>query len=286
MLKKLTTYSFALLGILVFFNSCKKEYESIESIDDAKIQAYIKQNSLSMTKDATGFYYQVVSNGTGAPLLNKDSVFYNLTMKSLEGVVYYNTTAFSNEGNYLGYLYPSSYRLALEGKNRGSKVRVILPSYLAYGRSGNTAIPPNEVIVTEIETYEAPRQIDVDDTRIINFLASKGLTATKDPSRVYYQIIEMGTGQTVDLNSTVTTKYTGRLLTGGVFDQTTGDQTYALTMSVGNFIKGWEILLGKKKGSKIRVFIPSDLAYGTAADATIPANSVLDFDIEIVDVTN
>jgi len=286
MLKKLTKYSFALLGILVLLNSCKKDYESIESIDDAKIQAYIKKNNLTMTKDPSGFYYQVLTAGTGAPLANKDSIFYTLSIKSLDGTSYYNTPAYGNEGTYVGYSFPSSYRVALLGVNRGSTVRVILPSYLAYGKNGNSNVPSNEVIVSDLTTYAETKQWEIDDKKIIAFLAAKNLTAVKNPNRVYYKVNQLGTGETVDLASTVTIKYTGRLLNGTVFDQTTGDQTFATTIVGGGLIKGWEALLGMQKGAKVRIFIPSDLGYGTTGNTGIPANSILDFDIEIVDVTN
>jgi FKBP-type peptidyl-prolyl cis-trans isomerase FkpA len=282
-MRKITTYTLALLGILILFNSCKKEYESIESIDDAKIQAYIKKNNLSMTKDPSGYYYQVVAQGTGAPMLNKDSVFYNLSISSLEGTNYYTTATYNNEGTYLGYISPASYRTALEGAPRGSKVRVILPSYLAYGKNGNTTVPSNEVIISDITTNILPKQWQIDDKRITDFLTAKGITATKSPLRVYYKVNTLGTGETVDISSTITVKYTGRTLNGTVFD-TSADNT--LISPLASLIKGWEVLLGMQKGAKVRIFIPSDLAYGLSAQTNIPASSVLDFDIELVDVTN
>ncbi|TCC93211.1 hypothetical protein EZ428_00085 [Pedobacter frigiditerrae] len=282
-MRKLTTYTLALLGILVLFNSCKKEYETIESIDDAKIQAYIKKNNLTMTKDPSGFYYQLVTQGTGASLLNKDSVFYNLSISSLGGANYYTTAAYNNEGTYLGYISPSSYRTALEGANRGAKVRVILPSYLAYGKNGNATVPSNEVIISDITTEVLPTQWQIDDKRIVDFLAAKGLTATKSPLRVYYIVKTPGTGTSVDISSTITVKYTGRTLNGTVFD-TSGDAT--ISSPLVSLIKGWEVLLGMQKGAKVRIFVPSNLGYGLDAQTSIPGSSVLDFDIELVDVTN
>jgi FKBP-type peptidyl-prolyl cis-trans isomerase FkpA len=284
MRKKITLYSIALLGMLVLFNSCKKEYESIESIDDAKIQAYIKQNNLTMTKDPSGFYFQVLSNGTGIPLLNKDSVFYKLAIKSLDGTGYYTTATYANEGTYLGYAYPSPYRIALAGTNRGAKVRIILPSYLAYGKNGNTSVPSNEVIVSELSTYTETAQWQIDDKTITNFLTAKGITATKGANRVYYKTTTAGTGNTIDIGSTITVKYTGRLLDGTVFD-TSGDATLTYP-ATGGVISGWDVLFGMQAGAKVRIFVPSDLAYGTAGTSGIAPNSVLDFDIEVITVTN
>ncbi|RZK58136.1 MAG: hypothetical protein EOO87_01040 [Pedobacter sp.] len=285
MRKKISLYGVALLGMLVLFNSCKKEYESIESIDEAKIQAYIKANNLTMTKDPAGFYYQVLTPGSGAPMLNRDSVFYNLAIKSLSGVSYYTTAAYSNEGTYLGYISPASYRTALENVARGSKVRVILPSYLAYGKNGTGNVPSNEVIMAELSTFTQAKQWELDDKYITDFLTSKSLTATKLPSRVYRIVSQVGSGETVDIGSTITVKYAGRLLNGTVFDQSVGEAT--LVSPISSLIKGWEAgLLGMQKGAKVRLFIPSDLGYGLSAQTSIPASSSLDFDIELVDVTN
>lgn len=285
MRKKLTIYFLALFGLVILLNSCKKEYETIESIDDAKIQAYLKKNNLNMTKDPSGFYYQVLSNGTGVPFVNKDSIFYTLNVSNLEGVNYYNTSTYSNEGTYFGYLNPSSYRTALAGTNRGAKVRVILPSYLAYGRNGSGNVPPNEIIISELTTKSEKSQIEIDDKIIVAFLAANNITATKAPSRVYYKINTLGQGNTIGLSSSVTVKYTGRLLNGTVFDQTTGDNT--LTYAVDQVIRGWDVLLGMSAGTKVRIFVPSDLAYGPSGSGTaVPPSAILDFDIEIVSVTN
>lgn len=293
-MRKLTTYTLALLGILVLFNSCKKEYESIQSIDDAKIQAYINANNLKgkMIPDpnGSGFYYQVVSQGTGAPMLNKDSVFYNLSISSLNGTNYYTTAQFSNEGTYLGYISPSSYRIALDGAPRGSKVRVILPSYLAFGKNGTAAVPSNEVIISELTTDVLTTQTEIDDKRIADFLASKGIIATRHSSGVYYQVITAGTGtDVIDEHSSLVVKYAGRLFSG-----TTFDSSDAYTTTLQSVIQGWgKVLPLFKSGAKIRIFIPSGLAYGTTGSTNsatgvvvIPPSACLDFDITITSVTN
>jgi FKBP-type peptidyl-prolyl cis-trans isomerase FkpA len=272
-----------LLTILVVFNSCKKEYETIENIDEAKIQAYIKQNSIPAIKDPSGYYYQVLDQGTGGELLNKDSVFYNLAVKSLTGTSYYTPLEYSNEGNYLGYLKPDAYRTAMLAVKRGGKVRVIVPSYLAYGKNGLGVIPPNEVLVTEITVYPETKQWEIDDKVIKQFIAAKGLTMTKHSSRVYLNISTAGSGEVVKANSLLKVKYKGRLLTGTVFDE----NSTGIDDVLSGFVQGWRKgLLGLTKGTKLRMIIPSDLAYGPAGTTGIPPNAPLDFDIELVEVTN
>ncbi len=283
--KNITKHTFALIGILMLFNSCAKEYESIESIDDAKIQAYIQQNNIPAIKDPSGVYYQVLEQGTGGPLLNKDSVFYTSTVKSLTGTPYYSPTKYTSESNYLGYVNPAAYRTALYSINRGGKVRLIVPSYLAFGKNGDGSIPPNEVIVSEISVFPQTAQWQVDDQFISAFITEKALTGfTKHPSRVYISTSVLGTGLAINRFSTITVKYQGRLLNGTVFDEST---TVDLVRPLSDLIKGWgKALLGVTKGSKVRLLIPSDLGYGKSATGSIPANSILDFDIEVVDVTD
>lgn len=279
--KKNIKYLFVVLITLVVFNSCKKEYESIETIDEAKIQVYIKQNNIPAIKDPSGYYYQVLDQGTAGVMLNKDSVFYNLSVKSLAGTAYYTPLQFSNEGDYLGYLKPESYRNALYAINRGGKVRVIVPSYLAYGKNGFGAIPSNEVLVTEISVYKETKQWQIDDRLINEFIVAKGLSVAKQPSRVYLNISSVGTGAVIAANSTITVKFKGRLLTGTVFDETIGDATFVSALS--SLIPGWRLsLVGLTVGTKLRMLVPSDLGYREAGNTKIPPNSPLDFEIELL----
>lgn len=292
MLKKYTLYYFALLGIMVLFNSCEKEYESIESVDDAKIQAYLKQNNLTMTKDPTGFYYQVLEPGTGNVVLNKDSIFFTLNGQSLSGISYFATSKYTTEATYLGYVSPDSYRLALQGIKRGGKVRVILPSHLAYGKNGTAAVPSNEIISSVISVYPEASQIAIDDRFIREFVAEKAIpNVVKSLSRVYYQVLTPGTGTVVNATSTITAKYTGRFLNGSIFDQSGTDAV--LLGQLNRLVKGYGVLVGMQKGAKVRIFIPSDLGYGVSGSIdnstgtyVIPPNAILDFDIELTDVTN
>lgn len=281
-IKNTSKYIYLLVGAILFLSSCEKEYESIESIDDAKIQAYLQKNSIDAVKDPSGFYYQILNPGTGDALLEKDSVFYTSEVKSLTGTVYYTPAQFTNDATYLGYINPAPYRIGMLAVKRGGKVRVILPSHLAFGKNGKDNIPSNEVIVAEISILPEKTQIENDDKKIQAFIAAKGLTGfTKHPSRVYQSISEVGTGTTINQFSTIKVTFKGRLLTGSQFDGLT-DYSSALS----DLIPGWrKVLVGVKKGTKMRILIPSDLAYmGRTDNPAIPPNSVLDFDIEIVDV--
>jgi FKBP-type peptidyl-prolyl cis-trans isomerase len=80
--------------------------------------------------------------------------------------------------------------------------------------------------------------------------------------------------------------YTGKLADGTVFDSTEnhGGKPFQFTLGQGRVIKGWDQgILGMTLGEKRKLVIPPDLAYGAAGSPpTIPANSTLTFDVELV----
>jgi len=308
MLKRISSYAFVLMG-LILLNSCKKEYESIQSIDDRKLEDYFAKNSIAALKDpkGTGFYYQIITPGTGELFLNTDSVLYTISMKSLfNGTTYFTTPTSGNFGNKVGYT--SQLQIAAPNANYvngvftsfppistairalrpGGSAKLYLPSYLAFGKNGEAAInvPSNDVIEISITTFAEKSQAALDEQRIQTFLASKGITnALRDVTGVYYVVTQVGTGtEPIDLSSSVTFNYTGRLLNGTVFETNTAG-TFVNTLATS--IPGWQILTRYKKGTKIRLIIPSTRAYGNSVKSdVIWANTPLDFDVEIVEVAN
>jgi len=298
MLKKLSGYTLALVGLTVLFSSCKKDYESIQSVDAKKITDYIAKNNLtSMVEDPnkTGYYYQILTPGTGDTFKNPDSVLYNGEVKGLEnGNVYLTTNANGNLGTYVGYTntlngaaIPAIRDVILHLKPGGT-ARIILPSYLAFGKNGNDAsnIPSNENIDLYITTYPETVQSVRDENVISAFIKKSGLTMVREDSGVYYAIAAVGTGtEVISSTSSITVKYTGRYLDGSVFDSST-DGTFVSVL--GDLIQGWgKVLPGRLiAGGKVRMIIPSALAYGTAGSGSVPGNACLDFDVEIINVTN
>jgi len=146
-------------------------------------------------------------------------------------------------------------------------------------------ILPLLLILGSCKKFDAEEQANVDDSTILKFISDKGIVAQKHTSGVYYQILGTGAGNLAyTSNTTVSTKYTGRLLNGTVFDGTTSQP---ISFKLGQVIAGWQVGIPLiQKGGKIRLLIPSALAYGPDGQGPIPANAVLDFDIELIDVTN
>ena len=298
MLKKVSSFTFVLLGLFILVSSCKKDYESVQSMDDNKIAEYLSKNNINAIKDpsGTGFYYQVTSPGTGEIYKNSDSVRYSVVVKSLlNGTVYYSTPEYVNLGTFVGYtnallgLNVKGMLSAITQLKPGGTARIVVPSYLAYGKNGYDVlkVPSNEILDIIVTTY-AESQAVLDDNHIKAFLTASKLTATKDASGVYYVVTEQGTGtEPISANTILTFTYTGRMLEGNVFE--TGTDAVS---SLAGLISGWNILSKFKQGAKVRLIIPSVLAYGAggtrdnAGNVVIPSHACLDFDIEITKVEN
>lgn len=112
---------------------------------------------------------------------------------------------------------------------------------------------------------------------------------------VYMKILEPGTGTTPLFTDSVSVYYRGKLINGTVFDQNyTGDLDeqihvpthFALqasqTSGGDGLIVGWiTALQHMKEGQRVELYIPADLAYGESSQSSIPANSVLIFDLKL-----
>jgi FKBP-type peptidyl-prolyl cis-trans isomerase FkpA len=120
-----------------------------------------------------------------------------------------------------------------------------------------------------------------DMEKIEDYLTENNLIAEQTASGVYYIITKEGAGGHPNLLSNVTVKYKGYLLNGEVFDETTGSDT--ATFPLQGVIEGWQIAIPLlQRGGKGTFFIPSHLGYGSQSVPGIPRNSVLVFDVELI----
>ncbi len=96
----------------------------------------------------------------------------------------------------------------------------------------------------------------------------------------------VGAGTTVKSGDTVKIHYTGTLEDGTVFDSSvTRNEPFETQIGVGMLIQGWDQgIPGMKVGGKRHLIIPADLGYGSRAVGSIPANSTLIFDVELLDI--
>lgn len=105
------------------------------------------------------------------------------------------------------------------------------------------------------------------------------------PSGLQYQVLQQGNGEKPKATDKVKCHYHGTLINGTVFDSSVERDTPAV-FGVNQVIPGWvEALQLMPVGSKWRLFIPSNLAYGeNGAGEMIEPNSTLIFDVELLDI--
>jgi FKBP-type peptidyl-prolyl cis-trans isomerase len=121
--------------------------------DDKAIQDYLAKNNIKAEKSETGLYYQIMDPGTGPALNAGDSVSMHYTGTLLDG----NKFDSSRDRNQLfsiaagtGSVVPGFDEGVMKLK-QGGKARLFIPSGLGYGAQGGGPIPPNSVLIFDIE---------------------------------------------------------------------------------------------------------------------------------------
>ncbi len=149
-----------ILGLLLIvgvFSSCKKdEYDAEDQLrkDDALIVDFITKNSIVAIKHSSGFYYQIITPGSGNfTFTSTTSVSVNYEGRLLNGNVFDKSTATStfNLGNLI-----QGWQLGIPLIQKGGRIRLIIPSTLAYKNSSPGAgIPQNAVLDFTIDLINA-----------------------------------------------------------------------------------------------------------------------------------
>ncbi|GAB1488528.1 FKBP-type peptidyl-prolyl cis-trans isomerase [Opitutaceae bacterium] len=105
------------------------------------------------------------------------------------------------------------------------------------------------------------------------------------PSGLAYEVVTPGTGDFPKPTDTVRVHYTGMLVDGTVFDSSIPRGEPLTTSLFEGVIDGWKEGMQKvNKGGKIKLYVPSSLAYGAQGRGIIPPFSTLIFEIELLDI--
>lgn len=125
-------------------------------------------------------------------------------------------------------------------------------------------------------------QLQSDIAAIDAYLASKNITAVKDPTGIRYVVKKEGFGGTPCLENQVTFIYKVSLLSNGK-----EIESGILERQLKDLILAWQVILPQfPKDTKITLYVPSGFAYGASESSSgaIPANSNLIFDIEMTNI--
>ena len=160
----------------------------------------------------------------------------------------------------------------------GGKRYLVIPPELALGAEGGGRIPPNAVIIMEVELLE------VKPLLLPTEISEEDFTVTDSGLR-YYDIVE-GDGAEATSGSTVTVNYTGWLTDNVKFDSSLDSGVpFPFTLGTGAVIPGWdEGVAGMKVGGIRQLVIPAELGYGETGSGSIPPGATLVFEVELLDV--
>ncbi|MDH5597527.1 MAG: FKBP-type peptidyl-prolyl cis-trans isomerase [Cyclobacteriaceae bacterium] len=139
----------------------------------------------------------------------------------------------------------------------------------------------------QVNAYVDTVQLEEDILLIDQYLTDNQITNTKihAGSGIRYAINSPGTGENPILCDVVTVEYEGRLLDGTIFDGTAMNGGKPSAFYLAGLITGWQVGIPLiKNGGSITLYLPSSYGYGSSTVGSIPANSVLIFDITLLGI--
>lgn len=266
--------------------------------DVAAIDSYLTTNNISAVKDPTGVRMVITQMGTGLPALLSQTITAKYT-----GKLFSNSATFdSGTADFALNQVIVGWQVAFSTLPKGSKATIYIPSQYAYGNASQGSIPPNSILVFDVEfidvkitdTYKT--QFTKDTTAINTYISSKSIqNVVKDASGLRYVITSGPTeGVTPSLYDKLKLKYTIKLLsndtkTVATVDREPSDLFYSRVV---DYIHGMKVGLRKmREGSTATLYIPSGLAFGTTdikdattGDVIIPANNSIIVEVQLIDI--
>jgi FKBP-type peptidyl-prolyl cis-trans isomerase len=259
--------------------------------DTTAIGAHLRSKNINALVDASGVRFVIDSLASGFPPKSNSTVTISYTGRFLSGTVF-------DEGDLTGVVssFIGGFQVGLSLLPEGTKARFYIPSGYAYGVAGSKDIPANAILMFEIKLIDVvtsdteKQRLATDTVAIDNYLATNSIDAVRDKSGLRYVITQPGTGPKPGLYSKVKINYTGKVLsTGTTFFTGSSEPTDIFDSRVINYLYGFQVAFPKLQvGSKATLYIPSGLGFGTqvltSGGVTVPANSNLIYDVELVSI--
>ena len=134
-------------------------------------------------------------------------------------------------------------------------------------------------VMQRAEQEKAMKDLAANKIWLANNKTKPGVKETA--SGLQYQVITEGTGEKPKATDKVTVTYTGTLTDGTIFDSSASPISFELNKVIPGWTEGIQLM---PVGSKYKLFIPSELAYGNRATGKIKPNSILVFDVELLGI--
>jgi len=170
-------------------------------------------------------------------------------------------------------------------------VRAEMPSFIEKGSFLRFEVKMHNVMTMaeyrkEEEAMAKQAKAD-EDAALASYIQTNNIPAKLDTATgLYYQVVQEGTGPKPRRGNKVVVHYTGHLLNGEIFDSSRDSgEPFDFIIGQGHVIEGWdEGIPFMKKGEKGILYIPSYRGYGAQRAGSIPPNSTLIFEVELLDI--
>ena len=236
------------------------------------VEGYIERNSLNTNILDKGVQIAIIEPGNDKKPTANTEVRVNYKGKLTNELIF-------DQGENASFNLSSlieGWGIGLQEIGEGGKCILIIPSEVGYGSAGagNGVIPPNSPLVFEIDLIEVGSSAD-------KFVEENNLSTQLLTGGVHIIITDIGDeDKKPNINSVINVTYEGRLTDGSVFDS--GANVPFLLNGV---IEGWQTGLQEiGAGGSCTLIIPASAGYGSQPNGSIPANSVLIFDIQLISV--
>lgn len=261
------------------------------------IESRLSADGLVAEKDPeTGISMVITKLGTNLPAQLTHTVDVDYVGRRFEDKVQFEA------GNTKLKLsdYIPGWKTAFSKLPVGTEATIIIPSLFAYGSSGSgSSIPPNTILEFDVKFNKATppaaelQRLAMDTVAIDTYLSNKSIDAIRDTTGLRYVITSSGIGPTATWFDKLTLKYSIKLLSDDTralvtLERSPTESYYSRPI---DYIHG--MLIGLQKlsiGSKATLYIPSSLGFGSVevsdgtTGATIPANSNIIVEVELIDI--
>lgn len=249
----------------------------------------------------SGLQYKIIQNGAGASPKKEDYITVNYIGRHIDGTEFDNSYRMGKSVTIAMAGVIPGWAEALPLMKEGTRWELYVPAKLGFGKEGvPDLIAPDETLIFDVElvkvqTAKAMAELQLQQFKERQAYKKKNETYLADnkkkpkvvttASGLQYEILRQGSGKKPKPEDTVEVNYRGMLIDGQEFDSSYARGESA-SFKVQDVIKGWtEALQMMKEGSKFKLYIPAELAYGAAAPTEkIQPYSTLVFEVELLKV--
>lgn len=280
------------------YNKIMEEKKMAQSAGEITAGKEFLENNAKRKEVVTlpsGLQYVVIKEGSGKKPTIADKVKTHYHGTLIDGTIFDSSVDRGQPATFGVGQVIKGWQEGIPLMTPGSKYTFYIPQDLAYGmRSPSPKIPAGATLIFEVELLEVIAETpnnqispaSESEQAGAKFLqeneVKEGVIST--PSGLQYKVLVQGDGPKPSINDKVKTHYHGTLIDGTVFDSSV-DRGQPATFPVNGVIKGWqEAIPLMPLGSKYRLFIPQNLAYGMRAQRNIPAGSTLIFEVELLEI--